>query len=242
MFLICPSLSVCRATQSGGPALQTASVSLTVLLTAVCLWWRRLTSPAAGHLSCTDLHLPQSALQGQVLPLAAGDLHPQLGEPFVHQLTDLSHRRVSQHLHDGGQLSVEVHGSCHPVLSPLTARTRFSREDCSWGVCWKCSQDTWEETTADILRDHGASQREACLCLLPSLPTTVMNGIDTNIKIRQKKFAQKKNVLNYLWISLRFKSMNPGPETRFRLLQHFFLEIHSDFKWNQFFYEDSRIT
>lgn len=75
-------------------------------------------------LSRADLHQPQLALQGQVLPLAPGDLQPQGGEAIVNELADLGHRRVSQHLHDGHQLGVEVRITRHPVPQGAT-RLRY---------------------------------------------------------------------------------------------------------------------
>lgn len=81
-------------------------------------------------LSRADLHQPQLALQGQVLPLAPGDLQPQGGEAIVNELADLGHRRVSQHLHDGHQLGVEVRITRHPAASILPNRDSDKSPSC----------------------------------------------------------------------------------------------------------------
>ena len=61
-----------------------------------------------GHAGHLELHEPQLPSQRLVLLVAAGDLQVQDGVAIVHQLADLRHGRVGQHLHDGGQLGVQL--------------------------------------------------------------------------------------------------------------------------------------
>ena len=65
---------------------------------------------APGHLQLHQVELP---LQRLVLPLALGHLQAHHRVVVVHQLTDLRHRRVGQHLHDGGQLGLEGEAAGH---------------------------------------------------------------------------------------------------------------------------------
>ena len=66
-----------------------------------------------------QLHQVQLPLQRLVLPLALGHLEAHHRVVVVHQLTDLRHRRVGQHLHDGGQLGLEGEAARHGGLPGL---------------------------------------------------------------------------------------------------------------------------
>lgn len=71
-----------------------------------------------GDLQLQQLDFPPQEL---VLLLAPGHLQVNHRVSIVHNFTDFRHGRVSQHLHDGGDLRVEVHGGRHlQTFGPLT--------------------------------------------------------------------------------------------------------------------------
>lgn len=66
--------------------------------------------PDPRHAQLEQMQFP---LQGLVLALALRHLQTHHREVVLHQLTDLQHRRVRQHLHDGGQLGPERQARRH---------------------------------------------------------------------------------------------------------------------------------
>lgn len=82
-----------------------------------------------GGAGGAELHEPQFPPQHLVLFAAPRDLQLQHRVPAVHQLADLRHRRVGQHLHDGGQLRVEASGGRHVVRAGSEDRGREPDRD-----------------------------------------------------------------------------------------------------------------
>ena len=72
----------------------------------------------------SQLHEPQFPPQNLVLFAAPWDLQLQHRVAAVHQLADLRHRRVCQHLHDGSELRVEGGGRGHVSTSARLKRNK----------------------------------------------------------------------------------------------------------------------